>query len=442
MHTNSGRSLAVRVGALTAALSLMFAGGVAMASTAAAKPNPDKGNSSNAPGQQSADGPNGNTTNDPNGGAVHGDNGGANTPGNNQNGSNGKGGTGTLSIDVCHATRSANNPYVFITVDFSSVDEAYLFLSSGWDSSKGGGNGHGDHVGAIWDGQRSGVNWGDIIESISGVTSDGKSFTYDGYNLESDSAALGGKGKDILANGCKGLKPLPAYLCVIATGATATFPDGVDSQAYKDAVAQTTVYSTSSPCKKTTECVDGVSGTYQPGNLCNPPGGFSAEATSGFPLCVVTNDTYTGITSVPAGPIGGTGATQDEANANAQANADNAAVVKARENANGNNIIKPFKLSSGASFEGYNWNDKTEARYNAGCSPNQAVISAVTLPATIPASGKPAPAKTPASATLPGSVPAGDGSSAPVLPLWALAMVIVGALGAAAAGSQLLGNRK
>ncbi len=47
----------------------------------------------------------------------------------------------------------------------------------------------------------------------------------------------------------------------------------------------------------------------------------------------------------------------------------------------------------------------------------------------------------PQAATVPAAVPAGDGSQAPGLPMWALALVAVGVLGAAAAGKQILGAR-
>ena len=47
----------------------------------------------------------------------------------------------------------------------------------------------------------------------------------------------------------------------------------------------------------------------------------------------------------------------------------------------------------------------------------------------------------PQSATVPAAVPAGDGSQAPGLPMWALALIVAGALGAAAAGKQILGAR-
>ena len=48
----------------------------------------------------------------------------------------------------------------------------------------------------------------------------------------------------------------------------------------------------------------------------------------------------------------------------------------------------------------------------------------------------------PEAATIPAAVPAGDGSQAPGLPMWALALIVVGALGAAAAGKKLVGSQK
>jgi hypothetical protein len=93
------------------------------------------------------------------------------------------------------------------------------------------------------------------------------------------------------------------------------------------------------------------------------------------------------------------------------------------------------------------------------CVAAGAVVTAAALPATVPAPAKkpvvvsaPKPAKVaggvagtvgvPQSATVPAAVPAGDGSQAPALPMWALALVVAGALGAAAAGKQIVGARK
>jgi hypothetical protein len=72
-----------------------------------------------------------------------------------------------------------------------------------------------------------------------------------------------------------------------------------------------------------------------------------------------------------------------------------------------------------------------------------AVVAPIIAPAAATVAA-PAPAKVavPAAATLPGSVPAGDGSQAPGLPMWALAMVAVGVLGAGFAGKQILAARK
>ncbi len=48
----------------------------------------------------------------------------------------------------------------------------------------------------------------------------------------------------------------------------------------------------------------------------------------------------------------------------------------------------------------------------------------------------------PETATLPNSVPAGGGSDSPALPMWALAMMVMGALGAVTAGVKLLAVRE
>jgi hypothetical protein len=78
-------------------------------------------------------------------------------------------------------------------------------------------------------------------------------------------------------------------------------------------------------------------------------------------------------------------------------------------------------------------------------------VSAATTPPKKPVVvAAPKPAKVaggvavtvPETATLPNSVPAGSGSDSPGLPMWALAMMVVGALGAATAGAKLLGTRE
>ena len=72
-----------------------------------------------------------------------------------------------------------------------------------------------------------------------------------------------------------------------------------------------------------------------------------------------------------------------------------------------------------------------------GCEPTQVV----TPQAATVARPAPATVAVPAAATLPAAVPAGEGSDTG-LPMWALAMVAAGMIGAAFAGKQLLGARK
>lgn len=77
------------------------------------------------------------------------------------------------------------------------------------------------------------------------------------------------------------------------------------------------------------------------------------------------------------------------------------------------------------------------AGYSEGaCEPAQVTAAA---PATV-AAPAPATVAVPAKATLPASVPAGEGSNG--LPMWVLAFVAMGMIGAAFAGKQLHGARK
>ncbi len=74
----------------------------------------------------------------------------------------------------------------------------------------------------------------------------------------------------------------------------------------------------------------------------------------------------------------------------------------------------------------------------AEVGPPAAVVSPVEA-ATVPEA---ATVAAPEAATVPAAVPAGDGSQAPSVPMWALVMIAVGVLGAAGAGKQLVGARK
>jgi hypothetical protein len=68
-----------------------------------------------------------------------------------------------------------------------------------------------------------------------------------------------------------------------------------------------------------------------------------------------------------------------------------------------------------------------------------AVVTNAAEAATVPEA---ATVAVPAAATVPAAVPAGDGSQAPGLPMWALAMIAVGVLGAGFAGKSILAAGK
>lgn len=81
------------------------------------------------------------------------------------------------TVTLCHATHSATNPYVAITVDVASVL---------------GDKGHGGHTGPVFDPtvDKHDQDWGDIIPAFDY----GPGEQYGGLNVTA--------GQDWLANGC------------------------------------------------------------------------------------------------------------------------------------------------------------------------------------------------------------------------------------------------
>ena len=60
-------------------------------------------------------------------------------------------------VVICHATSSVSNPYISTQIDVSSVDEeGNQFL-----------NGHGDHIGPVFDPDDPQDDWGDIIPAFT-----------------------------------------------------------------------------------------------------------------------------------------------------------------------------------------------------------------------------------------------------------------------------------
>jgi hypothetical protein len=107
---------------------------------------------------------------------------------------------GENPVTLCHATASASNPYVEITVDADSA---------GGQNQLNGQNGHASHAGPIFDPatNASGDNWGDVIPAYSYVVAAGPdagtTITYDGMNLSAEGLA-------ILGNGCALPEPSPS----------------------------------------------------------------------------------------------------------------------------------------------------------------------------------------------------------------------------------------
>ena len=91
-------------------------------------------------------------------------------------------------VQICHATGSESNPYVVNQVDSSSIDEeGNKFL-----------NGHGDHIGPVFDPDDPQKSWGDIIPPI---TNPDTGTTFDGLNWPA--------GEVIWLNGCQVPTPSP-----------------------------------------------------------------------------------------------------------------------------------------------------------------------------------------------------------------------------------------
>ena len=168
-----------------------------------------------------------------------------------------------------------------------------------------------------------------------------------------------------------------------------------------------------------------------------PPPTFDATASAGG----------SGLFCTPAGATGnvswsGAGSSTGQAT---QAAADAAAQAQADANAETDRLAKTAGLTPGACIP----NEEpptvvvTEEPPAPVAEPVALVESAVIEAPAAPVAAAPAPAvvNVPAAATVPAAVPAGGGSQAPGMPMWALALVVVGAIGAAAAGKQILGAR-
>lgn len=93
--------------------------------------------------------------------------------------------TNSDKVTICHATNSQTNPYVKITVNSSSIDEANHATP----------NGHGTHEGGVWHKGIVAHTWGDIIppfESPEGTR-------YAGMNWNDEGKTVYDKGCTVMA---------------------------------------------------------------------------------------------------------------------------------------------------------------------------------------------------------------------------------------------------
>lgn len=374
---------AVFLTALLAVLAVVL-GSLVIAAPANAKNDPDK----TPPGQseQGPPGHQGDTTLPP----GQQDDG---TPGN-SGGSTDDTNTPGMSHDkirICHATASVNHPFTMPDVDMASIDE--------WGNADL--NGHGDHAGALFTVTMvQGDHWGDIIPPFTyqytvkeGKGQDKvevtKTVTFAGLNWTTD-------GQKIYNNGCAPVAPCvdgvngeyggAAKLCKPTTPTPASLCD------------RTTMTVVSFPDNTAKEYTDALALTSRYTSAPCPTGGPTAGALCDLTMVPPTMVTFPDI-SAP----------------------DYVAAL----------------LDAQAA---------THTRYAAVCPLTEvadaAVAAAIPQPATVAA---PSPAKVTVPAkgpVVPATVPAGDGSSVPTVPVTALALLVLGATALAASTVRLAGTKK
>ena len=297
---------------------------------------------------------------------------------------------------ICHSTSqkgvgSATNPYVLINVNTSSIDE--------WlEEAVNGHGGHGpDRVFDPTQTKFEQGKWGDIIPPFTYVVGEGEDAVevkYPGLNWKD--------GQAIWENNCD----IPGYEPPAdpTAGATATCEASltatVDAKGYDP---------------KDLEVIVTVDGSVV------PDAGIWTEKT--FSYSQTLTDTLAH--SITVDVFAGSGENRTKVATDTASNAD----------------CTPRVLT--CVDRGDCPQDPPPVVVTEEAEPVAVVEAAVVEAPAAPVAAAPAPAvvSVPAAATVPAAVPAGGGSQAPGLPMWALALVVVGAIGAAAAGKQILGAR-
>jgi hypothetical protein len=161
----------------------------------------------------------------------------------------------------------------------------------------------------------------------------------------------------------------------------------------------------------------------------------SASAQAGATLCY--NDATVGVGAIGSGSAGSTDSQADaQTKAQAVANA-NAAANLATE------VGKYPGATPGACLGTTSIVEPAPVTAPAPATVVAPAAATVSAPAPATVSGGVAgTVDAPAAATVPTGVPAGDGSQTPAVPMWALAMMVAGVLGAGLAAVRLVGARK
>jgi hypothetical protein len=339
-------------------------------------------------------------------------------------------------VTICHATASTTNPYVKITVNTSSVKEMERFFK------EQGENGHGTHTGPVFDpsGGKDQPAWGDIIPAFTYVALNGVNeeaeFEFGGINAAA--------GASILAAGCE----IPTFTYSKQETVTKTIckaPRTIENATATGALISETQYTAFTDEQKAAideEALESAEAAFDEKYEPYVDGACEGEFTYSNQETVTKTICKAGETINDASA---TGELISESQNQPFTDEQKAAVdADALASANAAFNTKYGSYSDGA----------CPPPPPPGCVENcdpvvteeppapvvEAAVVAAPEAATV-AAPAPATVAVPAAATLPAAVPAGEGSDTG-LPMWALAMVAAGMIGAAFAGKQLLGARK
>ncbi len=328
-------------------------------------------------------------------------------------------------VTICHATHSYKNPYVVITVDESSIDELNNALA----------NGHGDHIGPVFDVTLpKHTAWGDIIPAIHdfpGINTDAVAWIDNecrapGETVYTDEATW----EDELAICTADLENKTIRYSGWGTGssrdsqdaATAAALEAAKAAADADLVAQLSDY-------------PGYTEGTCPVNP--PPTEYTGRASVAGDIAVCTAEATNAVVPFATGDVTRTSTvSQADADGLAEAAAKQAA-PSARAAALSAYLDAHPGATEGACPE---TRPPTEPPTTPPPTPTEPETVAPVLPATVE---EPETVSVPLPATVeePANVPAGDGSSSTQVPSGAIALAGVGLVGLGASTAVILRRR-